>query len=89
MHLRRWQEVEPKIRIQDVFNGKKKRKTFEPRMAHSATVVHGNYILFFGGFCTQTSTYLDANFAVLSLSGCTDYILAKPRTYKDVLMKYE
>lgn len=84
MHLRAWQELKPSIRVQTVFNNKKMRKTFEPRMAHTATVVHGNYIVFFGGFCTQTSTYLHANFAVLSLSGCTDYILSKPLTYSDV-----
>lgn len=84
MHLRVWQELKPSIRVQTVFNNKKMRKTFEARMAHTATVVHENYIVFFGGFCTQSSTYLHANFAVLSLSGCTDYILSKPLTYEDV-----
>ena len=84
MHLRVWQELKPSIRVQTVFNNKKMRKTFEARMAHTATVVHENYVVFFGGFCTQSSTYLHANFAVLSHSGCTDYILSKPLTYDDV-----
>lgn len=56
------------------------RKTFEPRMAHTATVLNGNYIAVFGGFCGQNSKYSHANFVVLSLLGCTDYILSKPNT---------
>ena len=40
-------------------------------------------------FCTQTSSYLNANFTVLSLSGCTDYILSTPITYKDAIKKKE
>ena len=61
------------------------RKTFEPRMAHSATIIHDNYLVCFGGYSTQKSSYLNSNFAVLSLSGCTDYILSKNLTYKETL----
>lgn len=49
-------------------------------MAHSANVVHGNYILFFGGYCTETKQYLNNNFSALSLMGCTDYIFSQPNT---------
>lgn len=54
------------------------RKTFEPRMAHSATTV-GNYILVFGGFNSQNKNVQSNNFCVLSLTGCSDYMLQKPR----------
>lgn len=80
LQLKTWFELKPSIRVQPIFNNKKMRKTFEPRMAHTATVVQGNYIVFFGGYCSQTSKYSHANFAVLSLMGCTDYILSKPNT---------
>ena len=76
LHLKKWVEIKPEVRVQAVFNNKKMRKIFEPRMAHSANVVHGNYIVFFGGYCTQSSSYLNNNIAALSLLGCTDYIFS-------------
>ena len=85
LYLRVWQEIKPQIKVQSVFNNKKMRKTFEPRMAHSATIIHDNYLVCFGGYSTQKSSYLNSNFAVLSLSGCTDYILSKNLTYKETL----
>ena len=52
MHLRKWDEVKPEVRVQSTFNNRNMRKAFEPRMAHTANVVNGNYIVFFGGLCT-------------------------------------
>ena len=50
------------------------RKSFEPRMAHSADV-WGNYIIIFGGYASQSNQYSPNNFCILSLAGCTDYML--------------
>jgi hypothetical protein len=44
-----WRQVEPVTKVQSSFNNKKLRKSFEPRMAHSASVL-GNYIVVFGGY---------------------------------------
>lgn len=48
-------------------------------MAHS-TVVQGNYIVVFGGYNSQENSFLHANLNLLSLTGCTDYILANKFT---------
>ena len=50
-------------------------------MAHSANIV-GNYIVVFGGYNSLTKQYSQANFNLLSLAGCTDYIVQRPRTLK-------
>ena len=55
------------------------RKSFEPRMAHSSTLI-GHYIVIFGGYCVQSEQYCQPNFSVLSLLGCTDYMLNQPLT---------
>ena len=81
IHLETWREISPAIRVQTSFNSKKMRKIFEPRMAHSATVL-GNYIVVFGGYNSQSNQYSPNNLYILSLSGCTDYILPKPYTLK-------
>ena len=47
--LNEWKQIEPVTKVQISFNNKKLRKSFEPRMAHSANV-YGNYIVCFGGF---------------------------------------
>jgi hypothetical protein len=60
------------------------RKTFEPRMAHSANLI-GNYIVVFGGYCIQNSSFTHPNFTVLSLLGCTDFMLPTVCTIKHVM----
>ena len=50
IYLQKWKEIKPPIKVQNQFNNKKMRKSFEPRMAHSATI-YGNYIIIFGGYC--------------------------------------
>ena len=52
-------------------------------MAHSANVL-GQYIVVFGGYNSQSQQYSPNNLYVLSLAGCTDYILSKPYTLKMV-----
>lgn len=78
-----WKEIKPQVKVQSCFNSKKMRKSFEPRMAHSADV-WGNYIIVFGGYSSQTSQYSPNNFCILSLSGCTDYMLQKALTIKTI-----
>jgi hypothetical protein len=46
-----WKEIKPIVKVQSCFNSKKMRKSFEPRMAHSAEV-WGNYIIIFGGYAS-------------------------------------
>lgn len=84
IHLQRWQEIKPIVKVQQAFNNKKMRKTFEPRMAHSANLI-GNYIVVFGGYCIQNGSFTHPNFTVLSLLGCTDYMLPTVCTIKHVL----
>ena len=60
------------------------RKTFEARMAHSANLV-GNYIVVFGGYCIQSGSFSHPNFTVLSLLGCTDFMLPKACTIKSII----
>ena len=85
--LNSWRQIEPVTKVQSSFNNKKLRKSFEPRMAHSASTI-GNYIVIFGGYNSQTNQYSPANFSILSLAGCTDYILHKPCTLKMVQMEF-
>lgn len=64
--LNEWKQIEPVTKVQSSFNNKKLRKSFEPRMAHSANV-YGNYIVCFGGFNSMNNQYSPANFNILSL----------------------
>lgn len=79
LHLNEWKEINPSVKVQSSFNNKKLRKTFEPRMAHSTNLV-GNYLVIFGGFNSHTNQYSHPNLNLLSLVGCTDYILQKSYT---------
>ena len=54
IYLEIWSEVTASIKVQTSFNSKKMRKIFEPRMAHSASMI-GNYIVIFGGYNSQTN----------------------------------
>ena len=51
IHMNTWKEIKPIVKVQSCFNSKKMRKSFEPRMAHSAEV-WGNYIIIFGGYAS-------------------------------------
>ena len=43
-------------------------------MAHTCNV-YGNYLMIFGGYNSSQKSYQNANFNLLSLLGCTDYML--------------
>jgi len=79
--LNTWREIHPVVKVQNSFNSKKMRKIFEPRMAHTSLVL-GNYLVVFGGYKVCSDQYAPNNICLLSLSGCTDYILSKPYTFK-------
>mmetsp|Transcript_23432 Transcript_23432/g.36099 ORF Transcript_23432/g.36099 Transcript_23432/m.36099 type:complete len:242 (+) Transcript_23432:238-963(+) len=87
-----WKEVTPTVKVQPTFNNKKLRKSFEPRMAHSANVI-GNYILIFGGYNPFSQQCTPSNFNVLSLLGCSDFMLQNVTTVgmvcQEVLSKRE
>jgi len=51
IHMNTWKEIKPVVKVQSCFNSKKMRKSFEPRMAHSAEI-WGNYIIIFGGYAS-------------------------------------
>ena len=81
LQINAWKEITPVVKVQTSFNSKKFRKSFEPRMAHSANIL-GNYIIIFGGYNSKNNQYSTNNFCILSLSGCTDYMLSKPYSLK-------
>lgn len=84
--LNKWKEITTTVKVQTSFNSKKMRKIFEPRMAHSSNV-YEQYIVVFGGYNSQNNQYSPNNICILSLSGCTDFILSKPCTYRMMLAK--
>ena len=50
--MNRWYEIFPGFRIQGNLTGKKIKKEFEPRMAHSAVALD-QYVVLFGGLGTD------------------------------------
>jgi hypothetical protein len=83
--LSEWREITSSVKVQPSFNNRKQRKAFEARMAHS-TVVYGNYLVVFGGYSPQENQFMHANLNILSLTGCTDYMLERVNTIR---MAYE
>lgn len=62
-----WHEINAKFKIQGSLMGKKLKKDFEPRMAHSAVALN-QFIILFGGLSNDNQLVSNDLF-VLSLDG--------------------
>lgn len=73
--LNKWLEIKPPMMIQGPLSGKKIKKEFEPRMAHSA-VAFDQYIVLFGGLNSLKRHLISNDLFVLSLNGETGSIIS-------------
>jgi hypothetical protein len=64
--MNRWHEIFPGFKIQGNLTGKKIKKEFEPRMAHSAVALD-QFVVLFGGLGTDQTVSNDLY--VLCLDG--------------------
>ena len=78
-HLRRWLEIKAPLFIQGSGAGKRIRKQFEPRMAHSAVIID-QFVVVFGGLNKDTNNLISNDLYVLSLNGVTNALLSKEKT---------
>eukprot|EP00347_Sterkiella_histriomuscorum_P007476 403348772 len=65
--LFKWHEIKPHLKIQGPLAGKKIKKVFEPRMAHSA-VQYDQFVIIFGGL-NQERQPISNDLFILSLDG--------------------
>jgi len=73
---RQWKELKDlQFKIQAPASGKKIRKFFEPRMAHTACVID-QYVVIFGGLNSSSTSLVSNDLYVLSLDGNTNAILS-------------
>lgn len=77
-HLKRWLELKPPLFIQGSGAGKRIRKQFEPRMAHSAVVID-QFVVLFGGLNKVTNGLISNDLYVLCLNGITNALLPKEK----------
>lgn len=57
--------------------GKKIRKQFEPRLAHTAVIID-DYVVIFGGLNSQKNSLISNDVYLLCLTNDTDKILPPP-----------
>ena len=78
-----WFEIKPNFKVQSSATGKKLRKSFEPRMAHSS-VITDQFITIFGGLNNDSvqRSLISNDLFVLSLDGLTNGILQSESTFK-------
>ena len=81
--LCKWFEIEPKLLIQGSSAGKKIKKVFEPRLAHSAVILD-QYVIVFGGFNSKIGTLISNDLYVLTLNGESNCILPKSQEKKQL-----
>ena len=77
--LSKWFEIRPKLLIQGSGAGKKIKRQFEPRLAHSAVILD-QFVIIFGGFNSKLGTLISNDLYVLSLNGESNAIL--PRSFE-------
>jgi len=65
--MQKWHEITPPLRIQGSLLGKKIKKEFEPRMAHSAVQLN-QFVILFGGL-SNDNQLVSNDLYVLSLDG--------------------
>lgn len=72
-----WRELNPPLRIQGSMAGKKIRKQFEPRLAHTAVIID-DYVVVFGGLNSQKNALISNDIYLLCLTNDTAKILPPP-----------
>lgn len=72
-------EIRAPLFIQGSGAGKRIRKQFEPRMAHSAVVID-QFVVVFGGLNKETNNLISNDLYVLCLNGVTNALLPKEKT---------
>ena len=74
--LSKWFEIKPQLLIQGSSAGKKIKKQFEPRLAHSAVTLD-QFVIIFGGYNSKNESLISNDLYILSLNGLTNSILPK------------
>lgn len=77
-HLLKWLELTPSLYIQGSGAGKRIRKQFEPRMAHSAVIID-QFVVVFGGLNKETNSLISNDLYILCLNGITNALLPKDK----------
>lgn len=62
----RWHELSPSLKLQGSLAGKKIKKFFEPRLAHTACVI-GTFVVVFGGLNSSKKSLITNDIYVLCL----------------------
>lgn len=83
-HLNRWFELNLPLYIQGSGAGKRIRKQFESRMAHSAVVLD-QFVVLFGGLNKMTNSLISNDLYVLCLNGVTNALLPKEKAIEKKL----
>ena len=77
-HLRRWMELSPPLFIQGSGAGKRIKKEFEPRMAHSAVIID-QFVVVFGGLNKEKNNLISNDLYILCLNGVTNALIPKEK----------
>jgi hypothetical protein len=76
-YYKRWVELKSlSFKIQGSNSGKKVKRQFEPRMAHTACILD-QYVVLFGGLNSNTNLLVSNDLYALSLDGLTHAVLPK------------
>lgn len=71
-------ELKAPLYIQGSGAGKRIRKQFEPRMAHSAVIID-QFVVVFGGLNKDSNNLISNDLYVLCLNGITNALLPKDK----------
>jgi len=71
-------EIDAPLFIQGSGAGKRIRKQFEPRMAHSAVIID-QFVVVFGGLNKETNNLISNDLYILCLNGVTNALLPKEK----------
>lgn len=80
--LSKWQQIEPALKVQGSMAGKKIRKQFEPRLAHTAVIID-SFVVVFGGLNSQKNSLISNDIYVLCLEANTERIIPSITERKD------
>lgn len=69
-----WTQIDPALRVQGSMAGKKIKKYFEPRLAHTAVLID-SFVVLFGGLNSQKNSLISNDIYVLCLDRFTERIM--------------
>jgi len=76
-----WKKLNPPLQIQGSTAGKKIRKAFEPRLAHTSVIID-SYVIVFGGLNSSRNSLISNDIYVLSLDNKTQKMIPEAKTKK-------